>query len=96
MDQLNLLGSFQMTPWVTSTPGRFNFTIGDAWLSLEAQLAIQNEGFPEETIKVEQILPAKLTYDELQLGFEDMGVLSTMLQVKISDNFNFTTRFVSR
>lgn len=81
MNQLNLLGDFRMVPWVVTTPGTFNLTIDDVWLSLEAELMFTNEGTPEEGLRVGNVLQSQLTYDELHLNFDQLGFLGTVLQV---------------
>lgn len=87
MNQLNLLGDFRMVPWVVTTPGTFNLTIDDVWLSLEAELMFTNEGTPEEGLQVGNVLQSQLTYDELHLNFDQLGFLGTVLQVTaLNDN----------
>lgn len=87
MNQLNLLGDFRMVPWVVTTPGTFNLTIDDVWLSLEAELMFTNEGTPEEGLQVGSVLQSQLTYDELHFNFEHLGFLGTVLQVAaLNDN----------
>ncbi|ODN04164.1 hypothetical protein Ocin01_02485 [Orchesella cincta] len=80
MDQLNLLGNFKMTPWVAKAEGPFNFTIVDAWLTLEAELMFLNEGSDDEALSVSDILKTEFTYDELQLTLDNIGILNTILQ----------------
>jgi len=80
MDQLNLLGHFQMTPWVARAEGPFNFTIVGAWLTIEAELMFLHEGEDNEALLVSDILKSDFTYDELILTLENIGILNTILQ----------------
>ncbi|CAL8116050.1 unnamed protein product [Orchesella dallaii] len=80
MDQLNLLGNFRMSPWVAKVEGPFNFTIVDAWLTLEAELMFVREGENDEALYVSDILKTEFTYDELILTLDNIGILNTILK----------------